>query len=89
MSEQQIIPEEEFLQIKQELLKLYAYTNRVLKKACANQLQQTMGYALFDKNGCLLKLYGPETYLLWCDSIGLKAKTRWDAESFCETAVSG
>lgn len=88
MSEQQIIPEEEFLQIKQESLKLYAYTNRVLKKACANQLQQTMGYALFDKNGCLLKLYGPETYLLWCDSIGLKAKTRWDAESFCETAVS-
>lgn len=88
MSEQHIIPDEEFRQIKQDSLKLYAYTNRVLSKACANQMQQTMGYALFDQNGCLLKLYGPEPYMLWCNSIGLKAHTRWDEESFCETAVS-
>ena len=88
MPEQHVIPDKEFQQIKQDSLKLYAYTNRVLTKACANQLQQTMGYALFDKNGCLLKLYGPEAYMLWCDSIGLKAHTRWDADSFCETAVS-
>ena len=43
--EQRIIPETEFQQIKQASLKLYAYTNRVLAKACRNQLQQTMGYA--------------------------------------------
>ena len=86
--EQRIIPETEFQQIKQASLKLYAYTNRVLVKACRNQLQQTMGYALFDKNGCLLKLYGSETYLLWCDSIGFKPRTCWDDDSFYETAVS-
>lgn len=88
MAEQRIIPEAEFQQIKQVSLKLYAYTNRVLAKACRNQLQQTMGYALFDKSGCLLKLYGSETYLLWCDSIGFKPRTCWDDRTFCETAVS-
>lgn len=88
MSGPRVISDETFTQIKQDSVKLYAYTNRVLSKACARQLQQTMGYALFDKKGCLLKLYGPESYLLWCDSIGLRPQTRWDAASFQETAVS-
>ena len=88
MLQQKIIPNAKFEKIKQDSVKLYAYTNRVLAKACQKQLQQTMGYALFDKNGVLLKLYGPEPYLLWCNSIGLRAKTHWDRNSFCETAVS-
>lgn len=88
MQKQHMISGKEFHQIKQDSIKLYAYTNRVLAKACKNQLQQTMGYALFNKNGCLLKLHGPEPFILWAESIGIKPGTCWDADSFFETAVS-
>lgn len=86
--EQLKLSDEQFKQLKQNSLKLYAYTNRVMAKARDIQMQQTMGYALFDKSGYLLKLYGPDSFLLWCDSIGLEKGTLWDSASFCESAVS-
>lgn len=58
-----LVPEAEFKEIKAESVKIYAYANRVLTKACAEQEIKSWGFALFDQHGCLLKLYGPAGYL--------------------------
>lgn len=83
-----LVPEAEFTKIKAESVKIYAYANRVLSKACAEQEVKNWGFALFDKHGCLLKLYGPPGYHQWCQRLGICVRSCWDRDSFGENAVS-
>ena len=83
-----LVPEAEFTKIKAESVKIYAYANRVLSKACAEQEIKNWGFALFDKHGCLLKLYGPPGYHQWCQRLGICVRSCWDKDSFGENAVS-
>ena len=79
-----LVPEAEFKEIKAESVKIYAYANRVLTKACAEQEIKSWGFALFDQHGCLLKLYGPAGYLEWCRERGISKQTyyRWQKRVF-------
>lgn len=83
-----LIPKEEFARIKAESVKIYAYANRIMRKACEEQRRQDFGYALFDKNGWLLKLYGPEGFPEWCAARGICLGSRWDMKSMGHSAVS-
>lgn len=82
------VSEEEFSRRKAASVRIYAYANRVLGMACRQQQRQDIGYALFDKSGCLLKLYGPSAYLTWCTKHEIKSATLWDAGSIGSNAVS-
>lgn len=83
-----LVPEAEFKEIKAESVKIYAYANRVLTKACAEQEIKSWGFALFDQHGCLLKLYGPAGYLEWCRERGICVRSCWDRASFGRNAIS-
>lgn len=83
----QMISPEEFEHVKAASVKIYAYANRILSLACERQERTDFGYALFDQNGCLLKLYGKEEYLAWCADHGICRSSRWAGERFCRTAV--
>lgn len=83
-----MIPKLEFEKIKAESVKIYAYANRIMRKACEEQKRRDFGYALFDKNGYLLKLYGPDGFLEWCAARGIRLGSKWDAETMGFSAVS-
>ena len=83
-----LVPEAEFKEIKAESVKIYAYANRVLTKACAEQEIKSWGFALFDQHGCLLRLYGPAGYLEWCRERGICVRSCWDRASFGRNAIS-
>ena len=83
-----MVPDTEFEKVKAESVKIYAYTNRVLAQACTFQEHTDAGFGLFDKNGCLLKLYGSQSYLSWCGTHGIQPRSCWDAGSWGQTAVS-
>ena len=82
------ISDEEFSQRKEASVRIYAYANRVLGMAINQQQRQDIGYALFDKTGCLLKLYGPTEYLKWCEENSIYAATLWDDASLGYSAIS-
>lgn len=86
--EPRFISEAAFEKIKASSVRIYAYANRVLSQAHRFQTSEDAGFALFDKNGCLLKLYGSQSYLNWCAQRGIQVRGRWNAEFWGETAVS-
>lgn len=83
-----LISDRDFEKIKNDSARIYAYANRVLNMANQWQESRTAGFALFDKNGCLLKLYGPEGFHAFCRERGVQARSRWDEGSWYPTAVS-
>ena len=83
-----LIPNGEFEKIKGASMKIYAYANRVLSQACDWEEHKGAGFALFDKDACLLKLYGAPEFMALCADHGVRQHTRWDAASWTATAVS-
>lgn len=78
----------EFKKIKEESLKIYAYSNRFLLQMTKYNTNPYLGFALFDSKCCLLKLYGGEKFMDWCHSRGIAPKTDWREESVGANAVS-
>ena len=83
-----LVSESAFERIKAASVRIYAYANRVLIQALRVQSRKDTGFALFDKDGYLLKLYGSEEYLDWCGKRGVQVRGQWKAAFWGETAVS-
>ena len=83
-----ILPEKTYEKVKNESLKIYAYANRVLSLARQWKTDQSSGFGLFAKNGCLLKLYGSRRFMDFCAAHDIRARTDWSAAAWKKTAVS-
>lgn len=83
-----LVSEEEFAKIKERSVKIYAYANRVLSMANMFHEHTEAGFALFDRDGYLLKLYGSDNYIAWCQNHRISVRSRWTAASVGRTAVS-
>ena len=79
---------EEFKRIKEDSVKIYAYSNRFLLQMMNYLNNPQLGFALFDKNCCLLKLYGSKQFKDWCGIHNITPRTDWCEESIGANAVS-
>jgi Transcriptional regulator containing PAS, AAA-type ATPase, and DNA-binding domains len=74
--------------IKSESVQAYAYSNRFFSLLEGYSETPCLGFAIFDRNGCLLKLYGQESFHTWCERKGIAPRTDWSEESIGTNAVS-
>lgn len=65
---------------KQGSRKLYVYANSVIKHLEKTSKNDQMGVAIFNNEGCLLKLYGKGTFLTWAHAHHIEAGTIWRSE---------
>jgi transcriptional regulator with PAS, ATPase and Fis domain len=79
---------ETFQAIKQQNRMIYAYTRRYVLSCLSLSINKEMGIALFDDNGCMLRLFGDENYLKWASSLGMAAGSKWDIAHLGANAVS-
>lgn len=77
-----------FTRIKDESIKIYAYSNRFLLQMTRYLVNPEVGFALFDSKGCLLKLYGGEHFKNWCSQHNISIKSNWSLEAAGANAVS-
>jgi transcriptional regulator with PAS, ATPase and Fis domain len=80
--------DEQFKIIKKNSLTIYAYSNQFISNLKEYQNNHSMGFALFDKEGWLLKIYGSNSFLQWAKSKNIIPKTNWNEESAGTNAVS-
>jgi sigma-54 dependent transcriptional regulator, acetoin dehydrogenase operon transcriptional activator AcoR len=66
---------------------LYFSANNLLEKMSEKLPDESTGYALFSSESCLLKLYGSESFLLWCRKHSITPGTIWDKELIGVNAV--
>jgi transcriptional regulator with PAS, ATPase and Fis domain len=81
------IPRQEFEEIKKET-KLFFHCAYAPLSLMSEQADERWGYALFDCDGHLLRLYGSEAFLSFCNNIGILRGTRWSGEKAGFNAVS-
>jgi len=79
---------EEFQKIKEDSLKIYAYSNRFLLQMTKYHNNSRLGFALFDSKCCLLKLYGSAQFLNWCGDHYITPQTDWSEATVGANAVS-
>lgn len=79
---------DEFQRIKEDSLKIYAYSNRFLLQMTKYHNNPRLGFALFDSKCCLLKLYGGEQFISWCRDHHIMPQTDWREEGVGANAVS-
>ncbi|GAB6107292.1 sigma-54 interaction domain-containing protein [Fusibacter bizertensis] len=65
---------------KQGSRKLYVYANSVIKHLEKTSKNDQMGVAIFDNEGCLLKLYGKGTFLTWAQEHHIEVGSSWRSE---------
>ena len=80
--------EQVFKERKKESLKLYAYANRLLI-CVADYIEDTnIGFALFDKECCLMKRYGSLQFTNWADSKEIVPGSIWSEDKIGTNSVS-
>lgn len=77
-----------FDNIKKNNRMIYAYTKRFVTSILPLSINKNMGVALFDENGCMLRLFGNDDYLKWASSLGITAGSKWDTPHLGANAVS-
>jgi transcriptional regulator with PAS, ATPase and Fis domain len=79
------LPEEispqEFNRIKRETKRLRVFANSVLEPLEQRYIDNGYGLILFDKSGCLLRLYGKERFQTWAANNHIKIATRWSEKN--------
>ena len=78
----------EFQQVKKDAIKLYAYANRFIAQMMGHMRNPDTAFALFDRGGCLMKLYGSEATLAALAQVGIARMTDWNEAAIGATAVS-
>lgn len=78
----------EFKHIKEKTRMIYAYTKRFALTALQHTVHPCMGLALFNQDGCLLRLFGKEGFLDWAKEQGFCHGSKWDLASIGCSAVS-
>ena len=79
---------DEFEQTRNSAVQCYAYSNRFFSQIKGYSKTPCTGFAIFDRAGCLLKLYGEESFLDWCAEKGIEPGTDWSEASIGVNAVS-
>ncbi len=80
--------EAEFEQIKKDSIMLFAYSNRFITQVMEYQNSPRIVFALFDEQGCLLRLYGTPKSLDNIALCGISVRTNWSGEAIGTNAVS-
>lgn len=79
---------DQFRHIKEKTRMIYAYTKRFALTALDMTINPHMGLALFNQEGCLLRLFGKDSFLAWADHLGICNGSKWDLPSLGCNAVS-
>lgn len=77
-----------FEDVKRNAVRTYGYSNRFVQQMLPLVPKPSMGFALFDPNGILLKLYGSETFQRWCLAHGIVRNTIWRLDTLGANAVA-
>ncbi len=83
-----ICSDEEFSICKENCKSLFIYSNEILSKTPSKFDDFEFGIALFDRNGCLLKFYGDDSFKLWAKENKIEKKSVWDEKTIGTNAVS-
>ncbi len=83
----QVMPEAEFEKVKLSSKDLFICAYAVLAQM-SKFSNASWGYALFDSNCCLLKLFGHKTFLEACQQRGILRSTIWDEAHIGRNAVA-
>ena len=70
----------DYKRFKQRSRRLYVYANSVIKHLEKTMKNENIGVAIFDNEGCLLKLFGKQAFMAWASSNNIEAGTVWRAE---------
>ena len=82
------VSQEEYQYRRRENMRVYSYANRVAGPLVAHMgTMDGTAFALFDGEGCLLKLYGSEAALAFLDGKGIRRGSLWNAEALGHNAV--
>ncbi len=65
---------------KHKSRKLYVYANSVIKHLEKTTKNDHMGVAIFDNDGCLLKLYGKSSFLTWANLNHIEVGSLWRSD---------
>ncbi|GAU76425.1 response regulatory protein [Fusibacter sp. 3D3] len=65
---------------KQHSRKLYVYANSVIKNLEKTSKNDQIGVAIFDNEGCLLKLYGKGSFLTWAHAHHIEVGSIWRSD---------
>lgn len=79
---------ERFEDAKRNAVRTYGYSNRFVQQMLPLVPNPSMGFALFDPNGVLLKLYGSERFQSWCLTHGIARNTHWRLDTLGANAVA-
>jgi len=78
----------EFDQIKSHSVQCYAYSNRFFSQIKGYSKTPCTGFAIFDRAGCLLKLYGEDSFQDWCRERHIAPGTDWSEAAIGVNAIS-
>ena len=82
------VSQEEYQYRRRENMRVYSYVNRVAGPLVAHMgTMDGTAFALFDGEGCLLKLYGSEAALAFLGGKGIRRGSLWNAEALGHNAV--
>lgn len=87
-SKPDICSTDQFSKIKDESKSLYIHANYVLEKMVEYLGQSCFGFALFGKDGCLLKLYGSKNFHEWAAENKLEKQSIWKENIMGTNAIS-
>ena len=83
-----IVSESDFKQIRFRAKKTYIYSHSILTGLEKVTTREYLGCALFDADGCILKIYGDDKFKNWAKEIGVEARTVWDERTIGINAFS-
>ena len=83
-----ITSDEDFNYKKSQSKSLYYYANDAIATTSEHFEESNFGIALFDKNACLIKLYGNEEFNKWSKENHLTVKSVWDENIIGTNAIS-
>jgi len=67
----------DYQKAKQRSRRLYVYSNSVIKHLEKTTKSDHIGVAIFDNDGCLLKLYGKNSFLTWAAAHHIEVGSVW------------
>ncbi len=79
---------EGFKILKQQHIKPYAYSSRIIELILQDLQQDEYGIAYFSPEGILMKLFGSSSFLEWAGQHGLCRNTAWSFDIAGPNAVS-
>ena len=79
---------EEYQAHRRQSLRTYAYMNRIMYLLRPYMEEVSYAYALFDPDGCLLKLFGNEQVMTRMEAAGIRRGAVWRMETAGANAVT-